>query len=167
MLHRGLARGRSAGDSDPDVEIPDDWTEEEDGPFEAPIVSNPKCKQVSGCGKWVRPMIKNPKYKGKWVRPMMDNPDYKGRETTSYRESELFRDGEFCFESEGLKKIGAVAVEVWTMSKGLAFDNFYVGTDPLMLTPLQPPRLLSRPRLRMLPRRRNENGSYGVLRNSS
>ena len=32
---RGLVRGRSVGDSRPDVEVPDDWDEEEDGPFEA------------------------------------------------------------------------------------------------------------------------------------
>ena len=117
---------------DPDVQVPDDWDEEEDGPFEAPIVSNPKCKQVSGCGKWVRPMIKNPEYKGKWVRPMMDNPDYKGEWKPRRIENPNFFELEnFASNPKGLEKIGAVAIEVWTMSKGIAFDNFYVGTDPL------------------------------------
>ena len=111
-------------------------------------------------------MIKNPEYKGKWVRPMMDNPDYKGEESTSYR-NRTFRDGEFCFESEGIGKIGAVAVEVWTMSKGLAFDNFYVGTDPLDADAFATSTTSSRPRLRMLPRRRNENRLVWSIRNSS
>ena len=31
-----------------------------------------------GCGKWEKPMIKNPKYKGKWKAPLIDNPNYKG-----------------------------------------------------------------------------------------
>lgn len=42
------------------------------------MVPNPKCAQVSGCGTWVRPMIKNPDYKGKWSPPLIDNPAYKG-----------------------------------------------------------------------------------------
>jgi len=30
-----------------------------------------------GCGEWVPPKIKNPKYKGKWSAPIIDNPNYK------------------------------------------------------------------------------------------
>jgi len=115
---------------DPDAEMPEDWDEEEDGPFEAPIISNPKCKTVSGCGEWVRPMIRNPDYKGKWVRPMMDNPDYKGEwKPRRIENPNFFKFENFASNPKGLAKIGAVAVEVWTMSKGLAFDNFYIGHD--------------------------------------
>ena len=44
----------------------------------APTVSNPKCDEVSGCGPWEKPTIKNPEYKGKWTAPYIDNPAYKG-----------------------------------------------------------------------------------------
>ena len=71
-----------------------DWDEEDDGEWEAPEIPNPKC-QTSGCGKWVRPNIKNPNYKvftaqtrniinidsfsvqGKWKPRQIDNPAYK------------------------------------------------------------------------------------------
>jgi len=55
-----------------------DWDDEEDGDWAAPSIANPKCEEISGCGKWEKPMIKNPAYKGKWTAPLIDNPDYKG-----------------------------------------------------------------------------------------
>lgn len=55
-----------------------DWDDEEDGDWAAPSIGNPKCAEVSGCGKWEKPMIKNPAYKGKWTAPLIDNPEYKG-----------------------------------------------------------------------------------------
>ena len=61
---------------DPSAQMPSDWSEDEDGEWEAPKVSNPACSV--GCGEWKRPMIPNPEYKGKWVRPMIDNADYNG-----------------------------------------------------------------------------------------
>ena len=42
-------------------------------------MSNPKCAEGPGCGKWKRPMKPNPDYKGKWTAPMIDNPEYKAR----------------------------------------------------------------------------------------
>ena len=58
---------------------PEDWDEEEDGEWEPPKVSNPKCAEGPGCGDWKRPMKPNPDYKGKWTAPMIDNPEYKAR----------------------------------------------------------------------------------------
>lgn len=63
---------------DPEAEKPADWDDEEDGDFIAPTVPNPKCGDVSGCGAWSKPMIRNPDYKGKWTAPYIDNPEYKG-----------------------------------------------------------------------------------------
>ncbi len=75
---------------------PDDWDDEEDGEWEAPIVTNPKvrflpfrlslypfyifvfCQCSVGCGEWKRPRIRNPAYKGKWYAPKIKNPAYKG-----------------------------------------------------------------------------------------
>ena len=56
---------------------PDDWDDEEDGEWEPPLVSNPKCATAPGCGEWQRPTKANPDYKGKWTPPLIDNPKYK------------------------------------------------------------------------------------------
>jgi calnexin len=58
-------------------EKPADWDDEEDGSYEAPLIDNPDC-ELSGCGQWNPPKIKNPSFKGKWAAPMIDNPAYKG-----------------------------------------------------------------------------------------
>lgn len=50
-----------------------------DGEWEPPMVENPICKEIPGCGPWSAPMIENPKFKGKWKPPMIDNPNYKGK----------------------------------------------------------------------------------------
>ena len=63
---------------DPEAEKPEDWDDEEDGDWIPPMVPNPKCEEVSGCGKWERPTKKNPAYKGKWTPEYIDNPAYKG-----------------------------------------------------------------------------------------
>ena len=69
---------------------PEDWDEDEDGEWEPPKVSNPKCAEGPGCGDWKRPMKPNPDYKGKWTAPMIDNPEYKARpEPLSCRKSAL------------------------------------------------------------------------------
>jgi calnexin len=110
---------------DPAAKKPDDWDDEEDGDFEAPQIANPKC--TSGhCGEWKRPEKKNPQYKGKWICPKIDNPEYKGEWAPKQIENPNF------FEDEAPHKmasIAAVAIEVWTMSKGMQFDNFYIGHD--------------------------------------
>jgi hypothetical protein len=62
--------------ADRSAHMPDDWDEDENGDWEAPTISNPKCD--NGCGKWPIPMIPNPDYKGKWYAQQIDNPAYKG-----------------------------------------------------------------------------------------
>lgn len=37
--------------------------DEEDGDWIAPLVPNPKCEDVAGCGPWTQPKIRNPEYK--------------------------------------------------------------------------------------------------------
>ena len=58
------------------VDREEDEDDEEDGDWVAPTVPNPKCADVSGCGPWTKPMMKNPDYKGKWTAPFIDNPAY-------------------------------------------------------------------------------------------
>ena len=50
-----------------------------DGDWEAPLIPNPRCEGVDGCGPWKPPVINNPAHKGKWRAPLIDNPNYKGK----------------------------------------------------------------------------------------
>jgi len=109
---------------DPDAKVPADWDEEEDGEWEAPIIDNPACKV--GCGKWEPPKISNPKYKGKWAAPKIDNPVYKG----VWKPKQIANPDYFLDESPAvLPKIDGVGIDIWTMSKGLMFDNIVISTD--------------------------------------
>ena len=97
---------------DPAAVPPADWDEEEYGPYEAPLVPNPRCEQVSGCGAWEKPLVRNPAYKGPWMPRIIANPAH--------------------FEEprpHNLPAVGGVAVEIWTMQAGLAFDNIVVTHD--------------------------------------
>jgi len=117
--------------ADPTAEMPEDWDEEEDGEWEAPQVKNPACTSAPGCGKWKRPMIANPDYKGKWEHPMIDNPDYIGE----WKPNQIPNPNYFSEETHPeafhtlVAPIGGVAVEIWTMSSGIHFDNIYIGND--------------------------------------
>ena len=112
--------------ADPEAVKPDDWDDEDDGEWEAPEVENPKC--AVGCGAWERPMVANPDFKGKWSAPMIDNPEYKGEWAPEQIDNEAFFEDDDPVAS--FLPIGAVAVEIWTMSGGIHFDNIYLGSDP-------------------------------------
>jgi len=111
--------------ADPAAKMPDDWDADEDGDWEAPEITNPKC--AVGCGEWVRPRIANPAYKGKWVAPKIDNPAYKGPWAPRKIANPNYFEAKDV--AKGLKPIGAMAVEVWTTNKQLSFDNFAVSSD--------------------------------------
>lgn len=110
---------------DPDANQPEDWDAEDDGEYEPPLISNPKCAAI-GCGKWTPPMKANPAYKGKWTPPMIDNPDYKGE----WAPQEI-PNPEYHVEHHPARMhpIGAIALEIWTMSGGIVFDNIWLGHD--------------------------------------
>lgn len=48
---------------------PEDWEDEEDGEWEAPMIPNPDYQ-----GPWTPKRVKNPEYKGAWAAPLIDNP---------------------------------------------------------------------------------------------
>jgi len=112
---------------DPESKQPDDWDEDEDGTWEGPIVKNPKCEKAPGCGEWTPPMKQNPDYKGKWYPPMIDNPAYKGVWAPRKIPNPKFFEDKTPLASIG--KIGAVALEIWTMSAGLLIDNILIAKD--------------------------------------
>ncbi|MCL4122069.1 UNVERIFIED_CONTAM: hypothetical protein GTU68_017906 [Idotea baltica] len=108
---------------DPEAVKPEDWDDEMDGEWEAPLVSNPVCNDAPGCGKWKEPLIDNPNYKGKWKAPMIDNPNYKGKWTPrKIHNPDFFED----LEPFKMTSIGAVGLELWSMSDGIYFDNFLI-----------------------------------------
>jgi calnexin len=112
---------------DPNAKKPEDW-EDMDGEWEAPLIDNPACAQVSGCGEWKPPMVANPSYKGKWKPPKIDNPKYKGKwAPRSIPNPDYFFD-EKPFSS--LDPIGAIAFELWSMADNIAFDNMIITNNP-------------------------------------
>ena len=92
---------------DPDAEQPEDWDEELDGEWEAPVIPNPEFN-----GPWRANKIENPAYKGEWVHPQIANPDY------------YFDDSIYSFDSNAF-----VGIEIWQVKAGTIFDNFLVTDD--------------------------------------
>ncbi len=68
------------------------------------MVDNPKYK-----GKWHAPLINNPDYKGKWKPRKIANPDY-------YHDPEPFK----------MQAVGAIGIELWSMSDDIYFDNLLI-----------------------------------------
>jgi len=109
---------------DPEAEKPEDWDDEEDGDWIAPLVLNPKCKEISGCGPWTHPMKKNPDYKGKWAAALIDNPVYKG----PWAPRKISNPGYFEDKTPAnFEPMGAIGFEIWTMQNDILFDNIYIG----------------------------------------
>lgn len=97
-----------------------------DGEWEPPLINNPKCADVSGCGTWKAPLIDNPNYKGKWRAPSVSNPNYQGKWSPRkipnpdyYEDTDPFK----------MMTIDAAAFELWTISDGIVFDNILVTSD--------------------------------------
>ncbi|TYZ65462.1 hypothetical protein PybrP1_005026 [[Pythium] brassicae (nom. inval.)] len=111
---------------DPNAPKPADWDDDDDGEWVAPQVPNPKCESAPGCGEWQRPTKANPAFKGKWYAPLVPNPAFKGEwAPRKIPNPAYFEDA----HPARLDPIGALAVEVWTMSDGITFDNFWLGND--------------------------------------
>jgi len=111
---------------DEDAEQPDDWSDEDDGEWEAPLVRNPVCEEI-GCGEWTPRMIVNPEYKGKWSAPMIINENYSG----VWKPKRIPNPAFFTQDDVAahIAPIGAIAVEIWTMTRGIAYDNIIITHD--------------------------------------
>jgi len=90
---------------DPSASKPDDWDDESDGEWEAPMIDNPEFK-----GDWSPKRISNKEYKGKWVAPDIDNPDF-------VDDPEVYN---------VVKDNGLVGFELWQVKAGSIFDNILV-----------------------------------------
>merc|ERR1712129_402356 len=92
---------------DPDAKKPDDWDDEEDGEWEAPMKDNPAFK-----GEWSVKRISNPAYKGSWEAKKIDNPEYED-------DNEVYKFGDF----------GFIGFDLWQVKGGAIFDNVIICDD--------------------------------------
>lgn len=111
---------------DPEAVMPEDWDEDMDGEYVPAQIDNPECAGI-GCGVWEAPMISNPEFKGKWKAKNIKNPEYSGVwKARMIANPDYFEDLTPFASAVNVK---ALAVEVWTMSKDIMFDNFYLGNS--------------------------------------
>merc|ERR1712130_937554 len=92
---------------DPDDKKPEDWDDEEDGEWEAPMIDNPEYK-----GEWSVKRISNPAYKGFWEQKKIANPDYKD-------DDNLYSFADF----------GFLGFDLWQVKGGTIFDNIILTDD--------------------------------------
>jgi hypothetical protein len=110
---------------------PEDWDDEVQGEWEAPMIANPRCQNAPGCGEYRAPRIANPKWKGEWVPPRIKNPRWKG----VWRPRQLpnpdwYEDAD---PYSRLKPITGAGFEIWVVTKDIGFGNVYIGTDEAAL----------------------------------
>jgi len=84
-----------------------DWDDEEDGEWEAPMKDNPDYK-----GDWKAKRISNPEYKGVWEAKKIDNPEY-------VDDNEVYKFDEF----------GFIGFDLWQVKGGTIFDNIIITDD--------------------------------------
>merc|ERR1712149_29626 len=92
---------------DADASKPDDWDDEEDGEWEAPMKDNPDYK-----GDWYVKRISNPAYKGVWEAKKIANPEYEDDDSV-YK----FQD------------FGFIGFDLWQVKGGTIFDNIIITDD--------------------------------------
>merc|ERR1712060_779024 len=92
---------------DSEAKKPDDWDDEEDGEWEAPMKDNPAYK-----GDWTAKRISNPAYKGFWEAKKIANPEYEDD------------DAIYKFDD-----IGFVGFDLWQVKGGTIFDNVIITDD--------------------------------------
>merc|ERR1712176_1266581 len=93
--------------SDPEDKKPDDWDDEEDGEWEAPMKDNPAYK-----GEWYVKRISNPVYKGLWEAKKIANPEYE-------EDDKLYKYDDF----------GFIGFDLWQVKGGTIFDNVIITDD--------------------------------------
>lgn len=92
--------------ADPDASEPEDWSVNDDGEWEPPMVPNPEYE-----GTWKPKQIANPDYKGEWSPPRIPNPQFVADPSL----------GEF-------GEIGSIGFDLWQHTAGTAFSNILIVT---------------------------------------
>lgn len=110
---------------DPTATKPEDWDDDQDGEYEQPTIPNPDCEKF-GCGEWTAPLIKNPLYKGIWKAPIIKNPKFIGKwQAKKIKNKDYFVDP----NPANFPPISGIAIEVWTVNGGIAFDNIVISNS--------------------------------------
>merc|ERR1711907_869587 len=86
---------------------PEDWDDEEDGEWEAPMIDNPEFK-----GEWMGKRISNPAYKGFWEAKKIANPKF------------VDDDSVYSFEA-----FGSIGFDLWQVKGGSIFDKIIITDD--------------------------------------
>merc|ERR1712083_59657 len=92
---------------DSDAKKPDDWDDEEDGEWEAPMKDNEAYK-----GDWYGKRISNPAYKGVWEAKKIANPEYEDDDS-------IYKYDDF----------GFLGFDLWQVKGGTIFDNVIICDD--------------------------------------
>merc|ERR1712070_1042059 len=92
---------------DEEAKKPDDWDDEEDGEWEAPMKDNPDYK-----GDWSAKRISTPEYKGVWEAKKIDNPEF-------VDDDAVYKFGEF----------GFIGFDLWQGKAETIFDNIIITDD--------------------------------------
>merc|ERR1712117_601753 len=92
---------------DEEAKKPDDWDDEEDGEWEAPMKDNPAYK-----GDWNVKRISNPAYKGVWEAKKIANPEYEDDDA-------IYKFDDFSF----------IGFDLWQVKGGTIFDNVIITDD--------------------------------------
>merc|ERR1712141_448056 len=92
---------------DSDAKKPDDWDDEEDGEWEAPMKDNAAYK-----GDWYGKRISNPAYKGIWEAKKIANPEYE--------------DDDAIYKYEDF---GFIGFDLWQVKGNTIFDNVIITDD--------------------------------------
>merc|ERR1712047_159331 len=92
---------------DAEAKKPDDWDDEEDGEWEAPMKDNPAYK-----GDWNGKRISNPAYKGFWEAKKIANPKYEDDDA-------VYKYDDF----------GFIGFDLWQVKGNTIFDNIIVTDD--------------------------------------
>merc|ERR1712007_314166 len=92
---------------DEEAKKPDDWDDEEDGEWEAPMKDNPAYK-----GDWSVKRISNPAYKGVWEAKKIANPEFVDDDT-------LYKYDDF----------GFIGFDLWQVKGNTIFDNVIITDD--------------------------------------
>merc|ERR1711948_159181 len=93
--------------ADPEDKKPDDWDDEEDGEWEAPMKDNPEYK-----GDWKAKRISNPEYKGVWEAKKIDNPEF-------VDDDAVYKYADF----------GFIGFDLWQVKAETIFDNIIITDD--------------------------------------
>merc|ERR1712127_313452 len=92
---------------DPEAKKPDDWDDEEDGEWEAPMKDNAAYK-----GEFEVKRISNPAYKGFWEAKKIANPEYED-------DDKVYSYADF----------GFIGFDLWQVKGGTFFDNVIITDD--------------------------------------